>query len=98
MKTIICGILLTLLMMCGNVYSNSAMDALRSEMDALRPLAEQSMENLERFAKFREILQSMERQEKDNETIRQWDEYQSGLEEEPCENMYRKECENGVMI
>ncbi len=95
MKTLIITILLTMVATCGTVYSNPAMDALRNEMEGLRPLNEKSVDDLKRFNKLREILQSMERQSKNNEVIRQWEQEQK---EEPCISMYRDECENGVRI
>jgi len=98
MKSVICIILLTLLVTCGIVYGNPAIDALEQEMELIYPDIGSDMEVLEKYSKLREIRNSMVRQERDNEVVREWLEYQKAENEKPCISMFRQDCKGGVRI
>ena len=85
MKHIILTILTTLLL-CGTVYGNPAIEALEDEMDLIRPDISQSVELLKQYSKLREIRESLLRQQKNDEVIRQWE---KELLEEPCDSLFR---------
>ena len=85
MKHIIFTIL-TILLLCGSVYGNPAIEALRNELEIIRPtLNDKGVEELKRFNKLREILRSLEQQEKDNKVIRQWELEQK---DSPCDTIF----------
>ena len=78
---------------CGNVYGNKAIDAIEQELEQLRPtLHLRGIDELKRFNKLREILKDLKQQEKDRETIRQWEEWINSL---PCTDMNdeSRQCE-----
>lgn len=86
MKKVIFTVILTLLVTCGSVYSNPAIDALEQEIDTLRQdLPNIGIEGLIRMNKLREILHSLQRQEKDAEVIREWEESQK---DRPCNKIF----------
>ncbi len=98
MKSVIYIILLTLFCSCGTIYGNPAIDALEQEMELLHPEIGSDMEKLERYSKLREIHRSMTQQEKDNQIVKEWVEYQERLDNEPCKSMFRQDCKGGVRI
>jgi hypothetical protein len=92
-------ILLTILLFCGSVYGNPAIDALEKEMKSLYTgYTFKSIEDLKRYDKLREIRDSLVRQDKNNEIVKEWFEHQELQAQQPCESMFRQECEGGVKI
>jgi hypothetical protein len=84
MKKHLLIILLTVLIPCGSVIANPAIDALERQIEELQK--EPKIEDFEKFWKLNDILKSMKRQEKSNQAIQEW---MKSQEQEVCTSLDR---------
>ena len=82
MKHIIFTIL-TILLFCGSVYGNPAIEALEDEIKRLEQLHD--INDFERHWKLKEILESLKTQERDREIIKEWEDF---MKESPCDTIF----------
>ncbi len=84
MKTIIYGIILTLLVTCGSVLGNPAIEALRSEIQQMEENID--INDFERHWKLNHILEEMVLREQNKELLEQWEADQKDV---PCDSIHK---------
>ena len=84
MKTVICTILLTIMVFCGSVYGNPAIEALKGEIQQMEENID--INDFERHWKLNHILEEMVLREKYKDLLEQWE---ADQKDAPCDSIHR---------